>query len=81
MREITVEKIIGILNSQIENASITPEQINEDLTTLGMDSIDFIRVVVSLEKEFDCEIPDSKLLSFEMNTVAKIFKVLNSIKI
>ena len=41
-----------------------------------MDSISFIQTIVSLEEEFECEIPDSKLLISEMNTVNKIIDVL-----
>lgn len=44
-----------------------------------MDSITFIRIIVSLEEEFECETPDSKLLLTEMNTVYKMFEVLQSI--
>lgn len=44
-----------------------------------MDSITFIRIIVSIEEEFECEIPDVKLLITEMNTVNKILKVLTTI--
>ena len=37
------------------------------------------KTVVSLEEEFDCEIPDEKLLLLELNTVNKIYEVLTSI--
>ena len=45
-----------------------------------MDSITFIKIIVAVEEEFECEIPDSKLLLGEMNTVNKIVQVLNDIK-
>lgn len=76
MKEIAVKKIIEILNSNIKNITITREQGDEDLSDLGMDSISFIQTIVSLEEEFECEIPDSKLLISEMNTVNKIIDVL-----
>ena len=81
MKEITVEKVIEILNANIENAEITEDKLDEDLFELGMDSITFIKIVVTLEEKFKCEIPDSKLLIGEMNTVNKIIQVLNDIEV
>lgn len=79
MKNITREKIIKILNTNIENANITAEQADQDLREFGLDSILFIQTVVSLEEEFDCEIPDEKLFLLELNTVNKIYEVLTSI--
>ena len=58
---------------------ITSTQINDNLVDLGMDSIKFVQLVVSLEEEFECEIPDSKLLITEMDTVQKIQDVLQAL--
>ena len=80
MREVTIEKIIEMLNACINNLAITTEQVDKDLTKMGMDSIAFIRLVISLEEEFECEIPNEKLLITEMNTVYKISEVLISIQ-
>lgn len=76
MKEISSEKVIQILNDNIENADITWENIEEDLTSLGMDSLGFVKIIVFLEEEFECEIPDTKLLISEMNTAQKIIDVL-----
>ena len=62
MKEITVERVIEILNANIENAEVSEDKLDEDLSELGMDSITFIKTIVALEEEFECEIPDSKLL-------------------
>ncbi len=80
MKEITVEKVIEILDASIENAEITEDKLNEDLSELGMDSITFIKIIVAMEEKFECEIPDSKLLIGEMNTANKIFQVLKDIE-
>ena len=80
MKEITIEKVIDILNASIEDAEITGDKLDVDLSELGMDSITFIKIVVTLEEEFKCEIPDSKLLIGEMNTANKIVKVLKDIE-
>lgn len=81
MKEVTKEKILEIVNANIEKALISNEQTDDDLSTLGMDSITFIRIIVSLEEEYECEVPDSKLLLTEMNTVNKMYEVLTSIDI
>ena len=80
MKEVTIEKIIKIININMEKSEITIEQAEDDLSTLGMDSITFIRIIVSFEEEFECEVPDSKLLLTEMNTVNKMYEVLTSIE-
>jgi len=79
MKEIEQAKIINIINKYIEDADITPEKADDDLTGLGMDSSIFIRIAVTLEEEFDCEIPDTKLLIDKLNTVNKIYEVLAAI--
>lgn len=79
MKEILFDKIREIINSCLENVEIFEDMMNEDLTKMGMDSITFIRIIVALEEEFECEVPDSKLLITEMNTVAKMIQVLKDI--
>lgn len=74
----TYERIIEIVNSNIENSDLTLEQTNEDLSRLGMDSITFIRIIVALEEEFGIEIPDEYLLMTEMNTISKMADVLSA---
>lgn len=79
MKTISVEKVLGVLNGVLDGQDLTIKQVNEDLTTMGMDSICFIHIIVSLEETFDCEIPDSKLLMTEMDTVQKIVDVLQEL--
>ena len=75
MKEITKEKILEIVNS-IQDIKVTPDQCDDDLLELGLDSIKFIQIIVSLEEAFECEIPDEKLLLTEMNSVNKMLEVL-----
>ena len=69
-----MKKVIEILNSNIENSEVIEDKLDEDLTELGMDSFTFIKIIVALEDEFECEIPDSKLLIGEMHTAKKFFR-------
>mgnify|MGYP002675055069 FL=1 len=75
MKEITKEKILEIVNS-IQDIKVTVDQCDDDLLELGLDSIKFIQIIVSLEEAFKCEIPDEKLLLTEMNSVNKMLEVL-----
>ena len=78
MKEVTVDGILRVINS-LDNIEVSTEQLDEYLPNLGMDSISFIQIVVGLEETFDCEIPDSKLLISEMDTVQKMLDVLQEL--
>lgn len=78
MKEVTVESILHVINS-LDNIEVSTEQLDEYLPDLGVDSIAFIQIIVGLEEMFDCEIPDSKLLISEMDTVRKMFDVLQEL--
>lgn len=78
MREVTIKGILEVVNES-ENINVGEEQMEASLPDLGMDSITFIQIIVGLEEMFDCEIPDSKLLITEMDTVQKMFDVLQEI--
>lgn len=70
------KKILEIVNTNIEDVVIKPEQSDEELSQLGIDSIAFIRIVVALEEVFGIEIPDEKLLVMEMGTINKMVNVV-----
>lgn len=58
---MVLEKVKMILSNQfeVEQDTITPEtNIQEDL---GADSLDVVDMLMSLEDEFDVEIPDEKI--------------------
>ena len=58
---MVLEKVKMILSSQfdVEEDSITPEtKIADDL---GADSLDVVDMLMSLEDEFDVEIPDEEI--------------------
>lgn len=75
MKEIAKERILEIVNS-VQDMEVTVDQCDDDLLEMGLDSIKFIQIIVSLEEAFECEIPDEKLLLTEMNSVNKMFEVL-----
>lgn len=81
MKEITVTKVIEIINANIENAELAEDNIDLDLFEIGMDSFTFIKIIVDIEEMFECEIPDSKLMMGEMNTTNKILQILKDIEL
>ena len=67
---MVLEKVKTILGNQfdVDVETITPEtNIQEDL---GADSLDVVDMLMSLEDEFDVEIPDEKIE--QMRTVAEV---------
>ena len=58
---MVLEKVKMILSSQfdVEEDSITPETNIAD--ALGADSLDVVDMLMSLEDEFDVEIPDEEI--------------------
>ena len=78
MKEVSTAFVLDIINRS-DKIEVSQEQLKDSLPELGMDSITFIQIVVALEEEFECEIPDENLLITEMDTVQKMLDVLQSI--
>ena len=79
MKEVTKEKILDIINENMDGDPLDRDRLDDDLSEMGMDSIVFIQIIVELEETFECEIPDSKLLITELNTIQKIYDVLQEL--
>ena len=75
MKKVTISSVLDVIN-KCDNLEISEAQVDENLTEIGMDSITFIKIIVGLGEAFECEIPDSKLLITEMNTVQKMIDIL-----
>jgi len=79
MKQVDISIIIEIVNKVLKNDSLTFDNINDDLTKFGMSSLEFVRLIVAIEEAFECEIPDSYLILFKMNTLNKIKTILEGI--
>lgn len=71
--------IIKTVNSCSNAYSISVSDVDTPFEELNIDSIGFVRIVVSLEKAFDCEIPIDMLILSKLNTINKIHLVLSNI--
>ena len=78
MKEVTLDSVLSVVNES-KHFQIDKDSIDVNLQDIGMDSIIFIQLIVSLEEEFDCEIPDSKLIMSEMDTIQKILRILKDL--
>ena len=61
---MVLEKLIGLLCEQLD---IEPDEVNENtdiINDLGADSLDVVDLVMTLEDEFDIEIPDRNIKDF-----------------
>lgn len=70
------DRIVNIINEIMNKEFVTINDENENLIDCGMDSVCFIQMVIALESEFDCEIPDEKIMFKSMNTINKIADVI-----
>ena len=73
-----LEQLLEILNNNIEEKIISIDNLDEELSALGMNSIVFIQIIVAIEEKFNIEVPDDKLLLTEMGTVNKMLDVITS---
>jgi len=80
MKKINNERIIKILSPYLDNIEELKKKPNDNLENYGLTSITFIHIIVDLEKEFACEIPDEYLFISNMNTISKIISVIKGCK-
>lgn len=64
-----ISKVIHIINQFIDNDSIQNDQIENSFSSLNLDSITFIKLIVALEGEFDFEFDDEMLLFTAFPTI------------
>lgn len=79
--DITIEIIHSALLEALDVAVLPSlADRNRDLTEVGLDSISFIRFIVTLEAELGVEIPEEYILLTRMNTLNKVMQVLSTVK-
>lgn len=72
------ERVREILAKQLR---IDPEKITEDSrikNDLGADSLDILQLLMTIEEEYNVQIPDEQLATFE--TVKDVVNYLESLK-
>jgi len=79
MKQITEEQIIDIINSTQKEQVLFYNNKHMNFRDLGIESINFIRIIVALEEFLDFEFPDSKLIYSQMDSVEKIYNTLKEL--
>ena len=77
MNKTITKKVLKIANENLQK-KISISEVELDLSQLGLDSITFIRIVVSLEETFEIEVPDEYLMVAAMNTITKMVDVVTT---
>lgn len=54
-------KVLELVNQTILNKHISPEQLNEDFTKMGIDSMEIICFIVAVEEHYNIEFNDELL--------------------
>lgn len=65
-----IQKVTEIIQKESELEVII--KINDDLANLGINSLNFIRMIVRLEEAFNIEFPDEALEYDKFNTILEI---------
>jgi len=72
------EEVIRVVNSTLD-IELNNNNMQDDLQQIGMDSVKFISIVVTLESDFDIEYPDECLLMTQSNTLMKIANIVSDV--
>lgn len=70
------KKVISII-SNILGVETEKISLDSDLNELGMNSLQFVKLVVELEIEFDMEFDDDDLVSTKLNTASKMINAIS----
>ncbi len=74
----TRERIINVIEKLVEDENIKERLNQEDnLAQLGMNSVSFIKLVVSLEEEFSFEFDDEDLDYKKFTTLTSLCNYVN----
>lgn len=76
-----VESIVLSVIKEVSNLDISAEQIKleDQLSSFGITSLGFIKVIVGLEKEFDLEFDDNNLNIEKFNKVGNLITYINDV--
>ncbi len=73
-----VERIKNIISTVLKVDKEKIDEISQDetLNRVGVDSVNFIEIVVSLEEEFNIAFEDDELLLQNLNTINKLQTII-----
>lgn len=75
----TNERLLAIANEKLDrDTPLTDEDLPKKLKDVGIDSLDFMLVLVAVQEEFSISIPDEKVP--EMESLAEVAALLGEVK-
>ncbi len=78
VRNETQKKALDIILSSMDERFTNNVSMDSDFTTIGLDSITFIKIVVSLESEFDFEFDDDMLFVTKFPNIKTMVEYVES---
>lgn len=74
-------KIIGIMSNLFQNSDVDTDVLEyvDLIDDLGMDSVNFISLIIELEAEFDIQIPDDQLLMDKFREYSSIYSIVEEL--
>lgn len=72
------KKILGVLQASIDEKIVNGISLDADFSSVGMDSISFIKIVVALECEFNFEFDDERLLIDAFPTIKSMIEYVDA---
>lgn len=76
-------KIIGIMSNLFQNSDVDTDVLEyvDLIDDLGMDSVNFISLIIELEAEFDIQIPIDQLLMDKFREYSSIYSIVDELLI
>ena len=78
MENVMLQEVVDIVRTCVGNKEITICQVDEDLDKLGVDSLMFMQIIISLENKYECEVPENKLTLYKLDTIRKLYEVIKN---
>ena len=76
------ERLIGLVNRLLEDNSMQRSfSVDDQLTDIGLSSMDMVSLLLTVEAEFDMEIPQQEITPSNFGTIAGIEGLVMRLKL
>lgn len=79
MKKVKKEDVINLVEKICSNIKFENDMLDNNLENYGIDSLNFIKLLVVLEEEFDIDLPIDVISMEKFNTVNKIYYMLQEL--
>jgi len=56
---------------------INEASVNTNLYTIGIDSMEYVKIIIEVENKFNIKIPDTELVIFKSGTIKNLSKIIS----